>query len=192
MLFAGIPHIDSALPGLGRRGFRYGLAPVTIRAPSLFLLRFWSRPRGDNRDALFYPCPMLSFFSARGLAWLSHSFRPHHIFPAHVGLQLVRRSFVRGVSLGRIMAGAGEEGKGRLTAAGIGACNWLRTPASGTKRARASCRFDGSSFEMSRAPIATSTSTRPIPCSQASRWSVGSRPAGRSRRPSRKSCPPGL
>jgi len=45
-----------------------------------------------------------------------HSFRPHHIYPAHIGLQLIRRSFIGGVSLRRIMAGACGARKGKVAA----------------------------------------------------------------------------
>jgi len=48
----------------------------------------------------------LIFLWALGLLRPSHLFRPRHICPAHIGLQPIRRSFIRGASLGIIMADA--------------------------------------------------------------------------------------
>jgi len=50
-----------------------------------------------------------------GLPQSSHSLRPHHIRPAHNGLQPIRRSFIKGVSLGGIMASACRADKGKMT-----------------------------------------------------------------------------
>jgi hypothetical protein len=69
------------------------------------------RKRGMH--SIFYaPCLVLS--SAIETRQSFHSFRPHHICPAHVGLQLIRRSFIGGVSLGSIMADACGAGKGKV------------------------------------------------------------------------------
>ncbi len=77
----------------------------------------------------------LVFLSAFGLPPPSHSFRPHHIRPAHVGLQHLRRSFSRGASLGRIMAEGSEEGKRKSK-------KWRAAGLGGRRRLIVSCRLE--------------------------------------------------
>jgi hypothetical protein len=53
-------------------------------------------PRNARDGPLLSPCPIVSFLSALELLRPSHSFRPHHNCPAHMGLQPIRRSFIQG------------------------------------------------------------------------------------------------
>jgi hypothetical protein len=59
------------------------------------------------------------FLSALGLPQPSRSYRPHHIYLARMGLQIIRRGFIRGASLWRIMpdvhGGGKEKSSSQLT-----------------------------------------------------------------------------
>ena len=74
----------------------------------------------------------------------------------------------------------------RREAAAIGEWNWSAEPHSGTRAARDWCRSAGCSPMTSKALIGTITSMRQIRICPRPKSSVGSRPAGPSRRPSRR------
>ena len=61
---------------------------------------------------LLYPASL-------GLLQTSDSFRPRHVRPPHKGLQSLRCSFIRGVSLERIVAGAGGARKEKTAFAAV-------------------------------------------------------------------------
>ena len=48
-----------------------------------------------------------------GLLQPFRSFRPHHIGPAHLGLQPIRCGFLRGVALGKSIAAGRKKNKGK-------------------------------------------------------------------------------